>query len=54
MIAVQKKEKPVPVYIKSVQTSSDKAQDYYDLSGRKVTKLSKGIYIVNGKKVLVK
>ena len=26
----------------------------YDLSGRKVTKAQKGIYIVNGKKVMVK
>ena len=27
---------------------------YYDLSGRRVEKPTKGIYIVNGKKVVVK
>ena len=27
---------------------------YFDLSGRKVTHPTKGIYIVNGKKVLIK
>ena len=26
----------------------------YDLSGRRVTKMTRGIYIVNGKKVFVK
>ena len=30
------------------------ASDIFDLSGRKVTKPQKGIYIINGKKVLVK
>ena len=27
---------------------------YYDLQGRKVTKPTKGLYIVNGKKVIIK
>jgi len=40
--------------IQSIHTSNDEVQKYYDLSGRKVTKPTKGIYIVNGKKVLVK
>ncbi len=28
--------------------------NYYDLSGRCVVKPTKGVYIVNGKKVLIK
>ena len=34
------------------QQSAD--ENIYDLSGRRVDKMQKGIYIVNGKKVLVK
>lgn len=33
---------------------SNKANEIYDLSGRRVQKAAKGLYIVNGKKVLVK
>ena len=32
----------------------DAAGNVYDLSGRKVSKAQRGVYIVNGKKVLVK
>ena len=31
-----------------------KSKEAYDLTGRKVAKPSKGIYIINGKKVIVK
>ena len=34
--------------------SADKAATWYDLSGRRVDNPTKGIYIVNGKKVIVK
>ena len=34
--------------------SSPKGKDYYDLSGRRIDKPQKGIYIKDGKKVLVK
>ena len=34
--------------------STDKAGTCYDLQGRKVTKPQKGLYIVNGKKVVIK
>ena len=30
------------------------AQTIYDLSGRRVSKAQKGLYIVNGKKVYIK
>lgn len=30
------------------------ARNIYDIQGRKVENLSKGIYIINGKKVVVK
>ena len=42
--------------IKGVQTDSNKAFDnsIYDIQGRKVENPTKGIYIVNGKKVVVK
>ena len=33
---------------------SNKANEIYDLSGRRIQKAAKGLYIVNGKKVLVK
>jgi len=31
---------------------SDRSREIYDLSGRRVTKPSKGLYIINGKKVV--
>ncbi|MBQ2778576.1 MAG: leucine-rich repeat domain-containing protein [Bacteroidaceae bacterium] len=40
--------------IESVETESAAPAVYYDLSGRRVENPAKGIYIVNGKKVLVK
>ncbi len=47
---------PTTVGINSVTTDTDAAAEgaIYDLSGRRVTKAVKGIYIQNGKKVLVK
>jgi hypothetical protein len=36
------------------QQSRSKDQNWYDLQGRKVGKANKGIYITNGKKLLVK
>ena len=39
--------------IENIQRSTLNAQQYYDLSGRRVEHPTKGLYIVNGKKVLV-
>ena len=40
--------------VDEVKGENSKVKDVYDLSGRKVTDPTKGIYIVNGKKVLLK
>lgn len=40
--------------IDQIATDADTTKSVYDLSGRRVNKAIKGIYIVNGKKVLVK
>ena len=40
--------------VDDVKGENSKVKDVYDLSGRKVTNPTKGIYIVNGKKVLLK
>lgn len=40
--------------VTAVDVASDSRNVYYDLTGRKISNPSKGIYIVNGKKVLVK
>ena len=40
--------------IGSIENGTDKAPVYYDLMGRRVDNPTKGIYIVNGKKVLVR
>ena len=40
--------------IDHIATGADTTKSVYDLSGRRVNKAIKGIYIVNGKKVLVK
>ena len=40
--------------INQIMNGLNAKEDIYDLSGRKVTHPSKGIYIVNGKKVLIK
>ena len=41
----------VTTAVRQVKVDGD-ANDVYDLSGRRVLKLSKGVYIVNGKVVL--
>lgn len=40
--------------IKAVETSPVYAGKYYDLQGRQVAQPTKGLYIVNGKKVIIK
>lgn len=36
------------------QPATDSTEDYYDLSGRRVSKPTKGVFIQNGKKVVIK
>ncbi len=43
-----------PTAIEEVKTESGKVEGIYDLQGRKVDTPSKGLYIIDGKKVLVK
>ena len=43
-----------PTAIEEVKTESGKVEGIYDLHGRKVDTPSKGLYIIDGKKVLVK
>ena len=45
--------KPYPVGIKMVNASKEDGL-YYDLQGRRVAKPGRGLYIVNGTKVMVK
>lgn len=40
--------------VENSQLTTNNSQLIYDLSGRRVEKMTKGLYIVNGKKVLVK
>jgi hypothetical protein len=40
--------------IENVKTESGKVKAIYDLQGRKVDTTSKGLYIINGKKVIIK
>ena len=40
--------------IDTLETATPNAQTIYDLSGRRVSKAQKGLYIVNGKKVYIK
>ena len=40
--------------IEGVEEGQTHKVDVYDLSGRRVQRATKGLYIVNGKKVLVK
>ena len=40
--------------VENVKAESGKVEDIYDLQGRKVDTPSKGLYIINGKKVLIK
>ena len=45
----------VPTGISTVKTAADKMDgEWYDLSGRRVAQPAKGIYVKNGKKVIVK
>ena len=39
--------------ISPIETTVNKTQVIYDLSGRRVTKATKGLYIINGKKVFI-
>ena len=43
-----------PTAIAEVESNEPSSQSYYDLSGRQVQRPGKGIYIRNGKKMLVK
>ena len=43
-----------PTAIEEVKTESENARAIYDLQGRKVETPSKGIYIIDGKKVIFK
>ena len=45
--------KPIPTGVAGIKTD-DRKSVIYDLSGRKVEKMVKGVYIINGKKVTVK
>ena len=40
--------------IKAVETTETESKAIYNLAGQRISKMQKGIYIVNGKKVLVK
>ena len=40
--------------IKAVETQKAESNVIYNLAGQRISKMQKGIYIVNGKKVLVK
>ena len=40
--------------INALETETPGTQAIYDLSGRRVGKAQKGLYIVNGKKVILK
>lgn len=40
--------------ISTVKTATSIDGNFYDLSGRRVTKPTKGLYFVNGKKVVMK
>ena len=40
--------------IETVQVSEPEANGYYNLAGQRVAKATKGFYIVNGKKVIMK
>ena len=40
--------------INTIQSEAVKAGDYYNLSGQRVSQPTKGLYIVNGKKVVIK
>ena len=50
----EKSDIQVEAGIEDIKGESEKAQDIYDLAGRKVANPNKGIYIINGNKVLIK
>lgn len=52
--AVGSYDMEAPTAIEEVESCETSSQSYYDLSGRLVQHPSKGIYIKNGKKVLLK
>ena len=43
-----------PTGISSIDAEGNASSVFYDLSGRRVSKPSRGVYIVNGKKVMIK
>jgi hypothetical protein len=43
-----------PTKIETASANTEKSNIYYDLQGQRVENPSKGIYILNGKKVLIK
>ena len=43
-----------PDAIKGIKQSDDSKTEYYDLTGRRVYQPQKGLYIKNGKKVMMK
>ena len=45
---------PKPTGIINIKTDAQNEEMYYDLLGRRVSEPSKGLYIINGKKVLMK
>ena len=47
-------EEQILTTIKDVNTDRTVYRNVYDLQGRRVTQPTKGLYIINGKKVLVK
>jgi hypothetical protein len=42
------------VGIESVEAAKNKSISIYDLNGRRVNKAQKGVYVIDGQKVLVK
>ena len=45
---------PEPDGIRTIQSRQRDTQNYFDLSGRRVAQPAKGLYIVDGKKVIIK
>ncbi len=45
---------PTPDGIRTIQSRQRDTQNYFDLSGRRVAQPAKGLYIVDGKKVIIK
>lgn len=47
-------DEDVPTSIETLVPAVSRGNDFYDLQGRKVAQPAKGLYIVNGKKVIIK